>query len=215
MDLDAVIAACQLSHRRLRHTLGRIDDGDEGQACRLPGWTIGHTLTHLARNAESHIRILDGALAGEHLEQYAGGVQQRAADIETGAGRTAMALVDDVVDTFARLEGTWDRMTPEAWAGHGLSRGHEWPCRHLPFFRWREVEIHHVDLGLGYQVTDWPAEYVAAELPMALARLTERMTGPADRAHMLAWLIGRDNDFSDVALEPWQSNSEHYLIPGD
>src|SRR5581483_10528514 len=103
MDLDAVMAACQLSHRRLRHTLGRLDDGDEARASRLPDWTVGHVLTHLARNAESHIRILDGALTGEHLEQYPGGVDQRAADISAGAGRPAMQLVDDVVDTFARL----------------------------------------------------------------------------------------------------------------
>ena len=32
----------------------------------------------------------------------------------------------------------------------------------LPFLRWREVEVHRVDLGLGYEPADWPAEYVRA-----------------------------------------------------
>ena len=26
--------------------------------------------------------------------------------------------------------------------------------------RWREVEVHRADLGLGYDRSDWPAEYV-------------------------------------------------------
>ncbi len=29
----------------------------------------------------------------------------------------------------------------------------------IPFMRWREVEIHHADLDLGYGPTDWPAEF--------------------------------------------------------
>ena len=34
----------------------------------------------------------------------------------------------------------------------------------LAFARWREVEVHRVDLGLGYEPEDWPAEYVRLEL---------------------------------------------------
>ncbi len=55
-------------------------------------WTVGHVLTHLARNAESHVRMLEGATMGEALEQYAGGYDQRAADIEAGADRSAHVL---------------------------------------------------------------------------------------------------------------------------
>lgn len=172
---------------------------------------MGHVLTHVARNAESHVRMLEGALRGEHLEQYAGGYEQRAADIEAGANRPAAVLVDDVRRTAEQLEETWDGMTAEAWDGHGLARGRPWPCRELPFHRWREVEIHHVDLGLGYEVTQWPEAYVARELPRALATLPYRLPDPVARRQLLAWLLGRSDEPSGLVLEGWQSDPEHYF----
>jgi maleylpyruvate isomerase len=212
-DLDDSIAGCAQAHRRLRETLGQLDDELARRPSRLPDWSVGHVLTHVARNADSHVRILDGALTGEHLEQYEGGPQQRAADIEAGAGRSAGELVDDVITTFVRLEDAFERMTPEAWGGWGLSRGQRWPCRDLPFFRWREVEVHHVDLGLGYDVVDWPDDYVAAELPVALSALPLRITDPFARATVLGWLLGRNQQPAAVDLQPWQARVENYLVP--
>ncbi|MET0910545.1 MAG: maleylpyruvate isomerase N-terminal domain-containing protein, partial [Ilumatobacteraceae bacterium] len=40
----------------------------------LPGWTRGHVLTHIARNADSFVRLLEAAGRGEVVTQYAGGV---------------------------------------------------------------------------------------------------------------------------------------------
>jgi hypothetical protein len=51
--------------------------------------------------------------------------------------------------------------------------------------RWREVVVHHGDLGLA--PVPFPPELVAAWLPKELPRLAER----TDAAHLLAWLIGR------------------------
>ena len=59
----------------------------------LPGWTVGHVLTHIARNADSTLRMLAG------LPQYWKGFESRIADIELGAGRRWDELVDDVVTT--------------------------------------------------------------------------------------------------------------------
>jgi len=183
-----------------------LDDDAVGGPSRLPGWTIGHALSHLARNAESHVRVLAGALAGDHLEQYEGGREARAAGIEAGAGRPAHVLIDDVISTFAQLEDTWTKMTPAAWDGYGISSsGAVWPCRHLPFSRWREVEVHHVDLGLGYETSDWPAAYVSAELPIAAAGLAERVSDPASRAGLLGWLLGRDEQPGEIRLSPWRA----------
>ncbi|HEX4864754.1 MAG TPA: maleylpyruvate isomerase N-terminal domain-containing protein, partial [Acidimicrobiales bacterium] len=194
LDLEATIDGCRVAHRSLRVTLGKLDDETARAPSRLPGWSVGHLLTHLARNADSHVRMLEGALAGEHLEQYPGGRPERDADIEAGAARPAFALVDDLVVAFARLEDTWDRMTPEAWDGHGVSAGQMRPCRNLPFMRWREVEVHHVDLGMGYEVENWPQAYLGIELPLALARLPHRIEDHAGRAHLLAWLLGRADE---------------------
>lgn len=215
MDRDEVIAGCQQSHRRLRSTLGRIDDEIARQPSRLPDWTVGHVLTHLARNADSHVRILEGAIEGQHLEQYEGGREQRAADIDAGAHRSASDLIDDVVWSFARLEDTWDRMTPDAWAGHGLSNGVEWPSRYLPFFRWREVEIHHMDMGSGYEVTDWPQDYVSAELAIAVAGLPGRISGAEGQRQLMAWLLGRRSEMPHLTLDSTHDLPPDHLIPGD
>jgi len=54
--------------------------------------------------------------------------------------------------------------------------------RHL-----RDLEVHHVDLDAGYTPSDWPAEFVEFELAKRLRDLDRR----ADRAALLAWLLGR------------------------
>lgn len=214
-DLDRAISGCKLAHRRLQGTLGDVDDDTVRRPSRLAGWTVGHVLTHLARNADSHVRILEGARAGEHWEQYAGGREERAEAIEAGAGRPASALVDDVVSVFLRLEDEWDRAGPEIWQdGYGRSSGVVWPCRDLPFFRWREVEVHHADLGLTYDVTDWPDAYVGAELQVAVESLPARLVNQGSRVRLLAWLLGRSEQPGDIELLPWQSRPENYLRPG-
>jgi len=201
--LAATIAGCTAAHRRLFETLRDLDDNACRQPSRLPGWSVGHVLTHLARNADSHVRMLEGASRGETLEQYAGGYEQRRGDIESGAHRPAALLVDDVTSSTARLEETWSASPPEAWAGHGLARGRRWDCRDLPFHRWREVELHHVDLGLGHAPADWPVAYVAEELPLALAGLPGRLDDDS-RARLLAWLVGREGSLGDLPLGEWE-----------
>ena len=52
-----------------------------------------------------------------------------------------------------------------------MGNGELCPCAELPSRRWREVEIHRVDLGLGAEPADWPDAYVDLELPKALAQL--------------------------------------------
>jgi maleylpyruvate isomerase len=207
-ELAATIAGCTTAHRHLEETLDSIDDELVRRPSLLPDWTVAHVLTHLARNAESHARMLGAALVGEAVEQYPGGPDECSRDIEAGAARTADEVRADVRAADAALEATWARMTPAAWSGHGLARGIEWPCRWLPFHRWREVEIHHIDLGLGYSPLDWPQEYVGRELPLALASLPDRLS-PGVRAHVLAWLVGRSDEPSAIELASWQARPEH------
>lgn len=81
----------------------------------LPRWSRAHVVAHLAGNALSHVRLLDGCLAGEVRRQYAGGGGQRAADIEALAARP-----DQVVAAHraacAELDRRWTAMTPEHWS---------------------------------------------------------------------------------------------------
>jgi maleylpyruvate isomerase len=208
---DEAIAGAIAAHRALLRTVSGLTDDRAHGACLLPGWTVGHLLTHVARNADSHTRMLSAALEGEVVAQYAGGTEQRADDIAAGADRAAPELVADVEMSAAALEAVWTRMTPTAWAGHGRNAdGRSWPCVAMPFHRWREVEVHHVDLGLGYTAADWPETYVRRELATAVRLLPDRLDDTGRRG-ALAWLLGRADSPGDLSLTPWQSRPDDYL----
>jgi maleylpyruvate isomerase len=217
----ADIERCTAAQARLAATLMALSDEDVRRPCLLPGWTVGHVITHLARNADSHVRILEAAARGDVVDQYPGGDEQRDGDIKAGAGRPAAALVADLAEAAGRLQAVWAAISEDTWqTGEGRMRSGMWPVATLPFLRWREVEVHHVDLGLGYTFSDWPDSYVDAELPRVLADLPRRLppgtglalratdTGEAwtvsvpeglvgevevvgERRWLLAWLIGR------------------------
>ena len=196
------LEGCRDAHARLLATLEGLDDATARSPSRLPGWTVGHVVTHLARNADSLVRMLEGARAGEVADQYEGGLEGRAADIAAGAGRPADELVADLGAAIDRLEAAFQQATPEVWA-HGVGRtssGELCPCAELPFRRRREVEIHRADLGLGPGPSDWPDDYVALELPRELAELPDRLPA-ADRKQLLAWLVGRAD--APPELPPW------------
>jgi maleylpyruvate isomerase len=218
-DLDHVIAGCAAAHQRLLGTVDGITDEVAHGPSRLPDWTVGHVLTHVARNADSIVRVFEAAAGGEVVDRYEHGSQGRNADIEHGAGRPAADLIDDVRSTIWRLEQTWAGATPEAWQGRsGEPSGKVIPVARLPFSRWREVEIHHADLGLDFSIDDWSAEYVAAELEVQLPQLADRLPADAtetpaqleDRLRtevgdrrLLAWLVGRWTRPDLPALPAW------------
>ncbi len=73
-----------------------------------------------------------------------------------------------------------------AWdAPSRSSRGVVETSRDAVLSRWREVVVHHGDLGL--VPVPLPADLVAAWLPRELPRLAER----TDPGELLAWVIGR------------------------
>lgn len=100
----------------------------------------------------------------------------------------------------------------------------------LPFRRWREVEIHHADLGLAFGWQDWAADYVERELSVTIADLPARLPpgrgvrieatdtgavwtvpeGVADPVEvaapcrrLLAWLVGRETAPDLPPLTRW------------
>ncbi|HEV7864328.1 MAG TPA: maleylpyruvate isomerase N-terminal domain-containing protein [Acidimicrobiia bacterium] len=202
------------AHRRLEAAVGGLDDDDVRRPSLLPGWTVGHLLTHIARNADSVRRRTEGAARNEVVDQYAGGPAGRAAEIEAGADRRARELIDDIHTSDGALEAVWDALPEPAWSG--LSRdvsGRERPVHELPRLRWYEVEVHLVDVGGGVGLTpdDWPAHFVDRRLPELRAGLPGRLPPgaqpPAQGAltphQELAWLYGRlrRDDLPD--LSPW------------
>jgi maleylpyruvate isomerase len=183
-----VIDATAAAHARLHTALAGLTDETARQPSRLPGWSVGHVVTHLARNADSVVRRLDGAAAGTLLSQYEGGREGRARDIEDGAGRPAAELLDDLHSADAALDRCYAGLPDEVWERPVLdNKGNEMSIGDMAFHRWREVETHHVDLGLGYSVLDWPDELTARWLPMLMTKLPDR----ASRQELVGWLIDR------------------------
>ena len=63
-------------------------------------------------------------------------------------------------------DDAWDRVG-RSLTGQRTQRGWVWS-------RWREVEVHHVDLGLGYSAAEWPVAFVTRGLDEALVGVTRR-----------------------------------------
>jgi maleylpyruvate isomerase len=190
-----LIAGCVAAQTTLLAAIADLDDDTARQPSTLPGWTVGHVLTHIARNADSVVWRLEGASVGELRDQYPGGLAQRAGDIDAGAGRAATELVRDVARTSDAVARAMADLPPVAWdALSRTSKGVIEPSRDAVLSRWREVVVHQGDLDLG--PVPLPPALVQAWLPRELPRLAER----SDPGQLLAWVIGRGEP---PELTPW------------
>ncbi len=178
-DIAVRLGALRASTADLLAGLGATQwaDADMRAPSALPDWTRGHVLTHLGRNADGIAATLAGALRGEIVLRYPDGPAGRAADIEAGSGRSAVELIDDVRESAARLDRIFGAVTDaKAWQRPSDSDrpAHTWLNN-----RWREVEIHRVDLLGSYGPADWPAAFVDYLLPRLANpdELTPRLSG--------------------------------------
>jgi maleylpyruvate isomerase len=158
-DLDAVDRAFVL----VAGAVEGLTDADARAASRLPGWSRGHVLTHLARNADGQRRMVEGALRDAVLDQYPGGDEQRAADIEAGAHRPAAALVTDLHESQRALVHAWSLVPHDAWNRLTRARAGVRPLRDGVLSRWRELMVHGVDLEMGLVPESLPGDYLARD----------------------------------------------------
>ncbi|HTJ36046.1 MAG TPA: maleylpyruvate isomerase family mycothiol-dependent enzyme [Dactylosporangium sp.] len=191
---------------RLLATVQTLDDAGYSAPSLCPGWTRGHVVTHLARNADAYLNLLDWARTGMPTPSYAS-AEAREADIEAGAPRPAAAQLADLTTAASRLSAKIDATPPEAWSSTvAFLSGAEIPAARLVWARICEVELHHVDLDAGYSPADWPPSFALRLLhdpsTPRVATLTDpdgtvlltvpsapTVTGPP---HLLAaWLSGR------------------------
>ncbi|MFE3323273.1 maleylpyruvate isomerase family mycothiol-dependent enzyme [Streptomyces sp. NPDC059176] len=199
---------------RLLAGLGPLRDADVAAPSLLPGWTRGHVLSHLARQAPALERLLKWAGTGVETPQYIDR-QARDAEIEAGARQPAEALVADVRRTSAHFQRAVEELPAPAWdATIRPFTGELCTPRRILAIRLRELELHHVDLAIGYGFHDIPATARDIVLDDVLGYYAEadgvpRFTlrdgrgaelarfgtgGPVvsgERADILAWLAGR------------------------
>src|SRR6478735_4255066 len=86
----------------LLSTVNDLDDEAVRGPSLLPGWTRGHVLAHLARNADGLANVARTAVTGDVTPMYESAAQ-RDADIEAGAGRSASDHESDVEASAERL----------------------------------------------------------------------------------------------------------------
>ncbi|MET9699674.1 maleylpyruvate isomerase family mycothiol-dependent enzyme [Streptomyces sp. NPDC006529] len=193
---------------RLLTAAAKLDNAAVAEASRLPGWSRGHVLAHLSRNADALVNVFEGRPMYESAAA-------RDADIARDAGRPLVEQLEDVRNSAASFETVAG--APQDWSRTvELRNGVTDSASRIPFRRLVEVELHHVDLGIGYELADLPDEFTEREIvfladrwsghpevpPVTLSAGDGRTwrTGSADGspvtltgtpAQLLAWLAGR------------------------
>jgi maleylpyruvate isomerase len=164
----------------------------------LPGWTRGHVLIHIARNADSYVNLLTWARTGEETPQYAS-LESRDRDIEEGAGRPLSELLDELRISADRLAYAIEETPPQSWAAQVAMRsGLVIAAAEIPYRRLIEVLLHHVDLGIGYTCADLPEDFAVRELANVIDGLSGHEGVAAVRLHDTdsgeKWTIGAANE---------------------
>ncbi|WP_188193851.1 maleylpyruvate isomerase N-terminal domain-containing protein [Nonomuraea sp. SYSU D8015] len=167
--LPALQAELASATNQLLATAASLSDADITAPSLLPGWTRGHVLAHVTRNADSHLNLLTWARTGVRTPQYPS-LHARATEIEVAAAQPAARHLADLEDSAARLAAAIRDLPEQAWSAQveGM-RPPPHPAWYVLVRRLREIGFHHVDLDAGYRPDDWPEPFVRRELHDCLA----------------------------------------------
>ncbi|WP_246222544.1 maleylpyruvate isomerase family mycothiol-dependent enzyme [Phytoactinopolyspora limicola] len=217
-DNDAVESAGPVSAatERLVTTASAFDAEALAAPSLCAGWTRGHVLAHLARNADALTNLLTWARTGVRTPMYPSR-EEREADINTGAAASPEALLTDLQEASARFTAAVTDLPADRWQREVVTgpaaSGRTIPVRRTLWMRLQELEVHHVDLDAGYTVEHWPDMFVGRALTETVRSFSQRDDTPAfvlvtngfttrigtggqvtvsgDSRSVLAWLMGR------------------------
>jgi maleylpyruvate isomerase len=164
-----------LATTRYLEALTDLKDEDCRQPSVLPGWTRGHVITHLSRNADALSNLLHWGQTGVETPMYPT-TETRDQDIEAGASRSAAELRADATASWGRLlqaanelhTSRFDTMVTRTPGSPPF------PVTKVGGMRRTEVEVHHADLGIGYTSYDWPADFTTHLLERRARELAGR-----------------------------------------
>lgn len=126
-----------------------LDEVAVHEPSRLPGWSRGHVVSHLARNADALVNLLTWARTGIEHPLYTSRAD-RDADIEEGAHRLVQVMREDL-----------DAAEQRFWVAAGALNDHDWravvtgrqgrvmPAVQIPWMRMTELLVHLIDLDVG------------------------------------------------------------------
>jgi len=182
VDYDESIERLVGATRRLDATIKSMPPDEVRNPSFLPGWTRGHVLTHLARNADGFRNFLLSARSGEIVPMYASLVA-RDVDVEYGARRPTEQILDDAA-TSSRNFVIDVSSTPHALLSsfavnaRGASEGPRIQVAEVLRSRLSEVEIHHVDLSWEYSFANSPTDVLDVLITRCLERLGDLGLAP-------------------------------------
>ncbi|MEV6543147.1 maleylpyruvate isomerase family mycothiol-dependent enzyme [Streptomyces sp. NPDC051665] len=188
------LASVRDATERVLTAAAGLDNASVAEPSRLPGWSRGHILAHLARNADALVNVLEGR------PMYAT-ASVRDADIERDAPRPLDVQLADVRESAAGFQAAG--AVPADWSRTvELRNGVVDSASRIPFRRWGEVELHHVDLGIGYELEDLPEEFTRRETDFLVERFDGHPDVPSthltDGTH--AWNTGRASDKPEITV---------------
>ena len=196
---DPVLVDVTRQTDALLEAVSDLTDADVAEPSLCPGWTRGHVLTHVARNADALTRLLAGAAVGEQWPMYHED-PSREREIEAGAGRSIAELEADIEASADRFLATCADLPPAALDNVVRMRtGREYPARQVPWLRWREVVLHHLDLDTGFDLAT-----AGPLVPRLLAESIEALSGKPDAPNLrlVASDTGRTWTLGDTPDEP-------------
>jgi maleylpyruvate isomerase len=214
--IEADLAQIEAAHERLIATIRSLDATALQQPSQLPGWSRAHVLVHIANNAEGLQHLLLAARTGAELRMYSSPTT-RAADIAVGVERPADVIIADVIENSNRFLVEARAMPQRAWSNSvaftsGAPNPPTMSGSRVAELRLEEVEVHHVDLDLGYGFAATPADLserlirnfaarraaqgvpINFELDHGLHIECDAADAPTVSGHsadVLAWLAGR------------------------
>jgi maleylpyruvate isomerase len=230
-DLSSTLLHIEDATQRYLRTVAGLSDEQFGEPSVLPGWTVAHVISHVASNATGITRAVRAAMADDPnpwvYESNAARdveIDERAAWPVAELRRLNAASTDDLRAAFTECPpDKLDVLLPRA-----ADAGPPWSVADWIGARWREVEIHHTDLGVGFTHVDWTDEFVDYLQTVAVydreTEIAVTLRTPAGDTHvggggqvisgeqrdLVWWLIGRgggvgvDSDLPLPELGPWQ-----------
>lgn len=192
-----VIESLHEATQRLVRTVDALDDEGWRAPSLLPGWTRAHVVAHLALNAEGLAAALEGLVAGERVPMYVS-PEARDHDIDELSADEVHPVRERLLASTTRFADAVAALAPEHWAAdiERVRGGTTFAAAAVPAMRWREVEIHHADLGAGYTHRDWDPVFADAVVDTLAARLADRDPGftvvltDADRSREVGSVAG-------------------------
>jgi maleylpyruvate isomerase len=220
-DFRADLAAVDRQTDLLLATVRTLDPGSVGAPSLCAGWTRGHVLTHVSRNADALVNLVTNAATGATTPMYAS-PESRDGDIEAGAHRAMPEQLADLETSAVRFRAAAEGLTEEVADVKLAARNNtSVRARFLPFMRLREVVFHHVDLDAGFGFADVEADLVLPFVEDLVRRLranpgTPSMTIRTDEGD--AWSIGDGQPTisgSRTAVLAWLARGQTAGLVGD